>query len=219
MGKHLELKGVGQVGVHGSNVGQRHLAGAYHAARAQLVPGKRGGGVGHARLSAHMQVDLGRIALGQGKRPHVRNDERVNPGLLHGLEVRRELLEVALVHHRVARHMHGDPALMGVCAHPRQVLHLEVGGALAHAEALASKVDRIGTEANCILKLFFATRRCQKLHRAHLVLSVSTAQPHLQPAANAHSSRLGSATTRGPQALSLDTPARPSSALLMQPDA
>ena len=172
MREHLKLKGVGQVGVHGSDVGQRHLAGAHHAARAQLVPGKRGGGVGHARLGAHMQVDLGRIALGQGKRPHVGNDERVDPGLLHCLEVRRELLEVVLVHHRVARHMHGGPALMGVCAHPRQVLHLEVGGALAHAKALAGKIGRISTEANCILKLFFATRRRQKLHRAHLVLSL-----------------------------------------------
>ena len=76
------------------------------------------------------------------------------------------------MHYRVARHMHCGPALVGVCAHPRQVLHLEVGGALAHAEALARKVDCIGTEANCILKLFFATRRRQKLHRVHLVLSV-----------------------------------------------
>ena len=165
--KRLKLQGVGQLGVHGGDVGQRHLAGAHHALGAQGVPGQGRRRVAHARLRAHVQLHLRGMPARQRERPHVGDDERVDARRLRRLKEPGQLGQVGLVHHRVAGKMHLHAAPVGVGAHPGQVGRLEVGGAPAHAEALAGQVHRVGPEPDGVLELLSSTRRCQKFQSIH----------------------------------------------------
>ena len=164
VGERLDLQLAGRIGPQAGDVLDAHLPRAHHARGAHVVPAARGGGVGDARLRAHMQGDAGRMLLRQSERAQVAHDERVDARIGERLEVSRQRIDVVGVHERIERHVHRGARIVGEPHGIGDVRQREVLGALAHAEPIARQIDRIRAEAQRGLQLGSAARRREQLH-------------------------------------------------------
>ena len=114
-----------------------------------------------------MNLQLRSNLTADGDGTQIAHDYRISTRLRKKAEIARQVISIGIGHHGVHGHVHAHAVRMGIGDRIGQLGLSEIVGALAHTEAFAREIHRVGPEMNRIFQLFSAARRSEQFHRAH----------------------------------------------------
>ena len=164
VGEGLYLQIRRRVLTQAGDIGERHLAGAHHPARAEGMPHPSCRRIGHRGLGAHMALHPRSHLAGYGEGAQIADDEGVHSGCVHGAEERRQLVDVAGMHEDVASDVHLHAVVVGEGHRSGNFVQAEIRRPGPHAEPVGRQIYRIGPELHGGPQLLHTARRRQKLH-------------------------------------------------------